>query len=96
MQGLSTHRGANEDHLDCSRVRGVHEILGLGSAFSEKGVFESYGSFIVIAVLGDAEGGAGGGVGYRGYPGGIGYVLHYLICASGWVREHFCCRRVIP
>jgi len=61
----------------------VHEILGQGAASSEKRVLESDGSFIVIAVLGDAEGGAGGGVGYRGCPGGIGYVLHDLIGASG-------------
>jgi len=62
----------------------------------KKGVLESYGSFVVTAVLGDAERGAGGGVGYGGSPGGIGDVLHYLICASGWVREQFCCRSVMP
>ncbi len=74
----------------------VHEILGQGAASSEKRVLESDGSFIVIAVLGNAEGGAGGGVGYRGCPSGIGYVLHDLIGASSGVREQFCCHSVWP
>jgi len=41
----------------------VHEILGQGAM--SMGVLESDWSFIVIAVLGDAEGRAGGVVGYR-------------------------------
>jgi len=42
----------------------VHEILGQGATSMGKRVLESDWSFIVIAVLGDAEGRAGGVVGY--------------------------------
>jgi len=41
----------------------AHEILGQGAM--SMGVLESDWSFIVIVVLGDAEGRAGGVVGYR-------------------------------
>jgi len=74
----------------------AHEILGQGAASSKKRVLESDGSFIVIAVLGDAEVGAGGVVGYGGCPGGISYVLYDLIGVGSGGMEQFCCGRVVP
>jgi len=59
-------------------------------------VLEADGSFKVIAVFGEAGGGAGVGVGYMGCPSGNRYMLHDLISARAGGREQFYGLSVVP
>jgi len=74
----------------------MHDILGDCAASMESRGFELDVSFVVGAVLGDNIGGAGGGVGYWGLLGALGYVLHDWVGTSGSERGQMGYLSVVP